>query len=110
MDILKKLPQELVNKVCLFYLEHPLANILKKHLTIDDEDEDRMLVSIKYRYKIRWHVIYLQEDVQLSLEMDRIIKARKMQFSSENSYWRYIRDGEDYDDDGYSDDDGYLSD
>jgi len=105
MDILKKLPQELVNKVCLFYLEHPLAKILKQHLTIDDEDEDRMLVSIKYRYNIRWHVIYLQEDVQLSLEMDRMIKARKMDFSSENSYWHYIRDGEDYDDDGYSDDD-----
>ena len=30
-----------------------------------------------------------------------------MDFSSANSYWRYVRDGDgnDYDDDGYSDDD-----
>ena len=62
MDIVKKLPQGLVNKVGLFYLEHPLATLFKTYIKVDfftsTLNKNYIIISTRQRENVQFSYIY----------------------------------------------------
>jgi hypothetical protein len=62
MDILKKLPQGLVNKVGPFYLEHPLATLFQKYVKVDfftsTLNKNYIIMSVRQRENVQFSYIY----------------------------------------------------
>jgi hypothetical protein len=106
MDILKKVPVEIENKIFYFVGEHPLANIFKEHITVILDEDNVLIIQIRDPHIVKERTVELRENEEASQILDRKIQSCKMYFRTNYSLLMYlcygIRDnGSDIDSDIY---------